>query len=295
MAAKPVSGRDALPERFPGGRRKPRLHGPAPGAGPLHRALRSRIAGLGDRIRPGDPEALLDLVAEIGEPGHFLPLLREIMSSGDLLRTIARRSYRHVNHFDKIVLAEAEVPEGFRLTAHLWTPPYSEAELSDELIHDHRFSFWSAILVGTLRSRNFSPDPEGDPYRNYQYTPENASAENFYAFKGSCRLKPSELVEETAGNTYFLPFTQTHKVLLPRRDLVCTLVLRSPRARDYSNVYNTSYPATDTSVSNLMFDEAELFGRLARLYAAIESRRAVEVPGRWPARPAPWQAATPDA
>lgn len=235
-----------------------------------HTALRHTIRQLGDRVGARDPDDLLGLIRALGTPATLLPILREIMSNEPLLGEIAARSYCHVSHFDKIVLVEAEIPNGFRLTLHLWSPPYSAAELADELIHDHRFSFWSAILVGDLRSRNFAPSDTGTPFRRYQYTPENQSAENFYAFQGSARLKASSVIHQTAGNAYFLPYDQTHKVILPRRDTACTLVLRSPRARGFSNVYNTTYPQTDTSVSNEMFSPDALFSRLARLYAAIE-------------------------
>lgn len=245
--------------------------------GATHKALCRTIRNLGDRILADDPEDLLDLIRKISAPPNLLPVLREIMSSRALMQQIASRSYCHVSHFDKIVLVEAEVPNGYRLTLHLWDPPYTKAELADELIHDHRFSFWSAILVGDLRSRNFYPSDKGVDFRRYQYTPENESTENFYAFQGSGRLKASPVIHEVAGNAYFLPYSQTHKVILPRRDMACTLVLRSPRERTFSNVYNTTYPQTDTAVSNVMFSADELFSRLARLYAEIERSRVPTV------------------
>lgn len=234
---------------------------------------KAKVRALGDTIQPGDAERHLSLIRDLAEPARVLQLLREIMASDDVLEQLAARSYRHVSHFDKIVIVEAEIPNGYRLTAHMWDPPYTEAELNDELIHDHRFSFWSAILTGALTSRVFTPDPEGTEFRRYQYTPENASAENFYAFHGACRLRASDLKVEEAGQAYYLSYDTTHKVILPLATLACTLVLRSPRARTFSNVYNTVYPTTDASVSNVMFTEAELFSRLARLYAAIEATR----------------------
>lgn len=241
--------------------------------GATHKRLCRQIRNLGDRVGAHDREDLLDLIRDISAPSNLLPILREIMSNAALTQQIAARSYCHVSHFDKIVLVDAEIPNGYRLTLHLWDPPYTEAELADELIHDHRFSFWSAILVGELQSRNFYPSDTGDDFRRYQYTPENQAAENFYAFQGCGRLRASPVIHETAGNAYFLPYDQTHKVILPRRDMVCTLVLRSPRERTYSNVYNTTYPQTDTSVSNVMFSADELFSRLARLYAEIVRTR----------------------
>src|SRR5215469_15426772 len=97
----------------------------------------------------------LSLIDRIGQPEYFISILEQILNEKDLRTDIAHRSYRHVNHFDKIVLIDSENEQGYRLTLHLWTPPYTEKELSDELIHDHRFSFWSTILTGDLLSENF--------------------------------------------------------------------------------------------------------------------------------------------
>lgn len=196
-------------------------------------------------------------------------LLSEILADDHLLATIAARSYRHVNHFDKIVLVEEQVPDGYRLTLHLWDPPYSIDERDDELIHDHRFSFWSAILTGTLRSREFDFGGTGPAFNHYRYSPDHNSEYNSYAYQGVVRLVPRDRLLEKTSEVYFLPYDTTHRVLLPDATMTCTLVLRSPRARGYSNVYNSSYPATDTSCSNRMFTRAELAARLVRLRARI--------------------------
>ena len=80
----------------------------------------------------------------------------------------------------------------------------------------------------------------------------------------------AQTVEER-GKSYFLSYETTHKVALPLSDMTCTLVLRGPRARGYSNVYNTTYPATDTTVSNVMFKGIEVLNRLTHLHGAIKA------------------------
>jgi hypothetical protein len=235
--------------------------------------LRRRILALGNTFSAADCAKNLSLIRSISSPEFVLRAIQEVMSRDRLLRQIASISYRHVSHFDKIVLVDAQIPNGYRLTAHLWTPPYAKYELDDELIHDHRFSFWSAILTGEMRAQVFKPNAGSAVFQHYQYTPENRAAENFYAFEGVTQLKACEVTAKPAGTAYYLSFDTIHKVILPRTELSCTLVLRSPRARNYSNVFNTTYPTTDTRVSNVMFTPSELFGRLARLYTAIEGTR----------------------
>jgi hypothetical protein len=237
--------------------------------------LQKTIHSLGDAFEETDILENMALLRDISRPASILPVLKEIMLDEAQLSRISSRSYRHVNHFDKIVLVEAGVPNGYRLTFHMWDPPYSERELQDELIHDHRFSFWSAVLTGTLTSQEFTECESGLEFRNYQYTPENNSLENFYAFCGKKRLRPSNRVAENAGGVYFLHYTSTHRVIIPRDSMTCTLVLRSPRARNFSNVYNTTYPTTDATVGNQMFSADEMFSRLSRLYSAIEKQQRI--------------------
>src|SRR5262245_42710304 len=81
----------------------------------------------------------LALVTRLASYQYFVPLLREIVSDARLLAEIASRSYRHVNYFDKIVLVDSANPGGYRLTLHLWVPPFTDRELKKESLHDHRF------------------------------------------------------------------------------------------------------------------------------------------------------------
>lgn len=214
----------------------------------------------------------LALIDQIGQPRAILSLLDHVMNNKEVRANIAKRSYRHVNHFDKIVLVDSEHESGYRLTLHLWLPPYTEKELNDELIHDHRFSFWSNVLTGNLVSENFTRAESGKAFRQYQYTPERRTLSNFYTFKGEFPLSQTTTNEKTAGQSYYLSYERIHRVLLPRTDMTCTLVLRGPRERNFSNVYNTSYPSTNTQIANTAFSEDALTTKLAALSKAVAKR-----------------------
>jgi len=247
------------------------LDRPKLASGYNYEALVNSIESLGDPS--ASKKSNLQFVRSLGDPDTILPLLREFMSDSNLLQMIAKRSYRHVNHFDKVVLVDSQKPNGYRLTLHIWNPPFSEKECQDELIHDHRFSFWSTILVGHLKTQEFFVDQDTDDFNSYQYTPENSNSENFYKFRGRYGLKKARRLEEKAGGVYYLSYDTTHRVELPEKALTCTLVLRSPRERNFSNVYNTNYPTTDASLSNRMFEPNEMFGHFSCLYTKIEENR----------------------
>ncbi len=220
----------------------------------------------------------LALIKELGRPERITALLKDYLSDASALATIADRSYRHVNHFDKIVLVDTD-NGGYRLTLHLWSPPYSEQEIHDELIHDHRFSFWSTILTGRLVSQDFNKEGSGKvhDFRQYRYSPEKlgtASVSNFYEFVGDTRLVAAGESVEHQGNAYHLQYYRIHRVVLPLEAMVCTLVLRGPRERAFSNVFNTAYPSTNTQNGNAMFSVPELTEKLERLKATIEATSA---------------------
>lgn len=220
----------------------------------------------------------LEFVTALAQPSDFVRRLREILADEAALALVAGRSYRHVNHFDKIVLVDSGDPGAYRLTLHLWDPPYTEAEICDELIHDHRFSFWSNILTGELVSENFEQATHGDAihFRQYRYVPEKrgiATERNFYECVGPAPLRRTQPSRERSGESYYLYYERIHRVVIPTEHMTCTVVLRGPRQRNHSNVYNTVYPDQDLRTENSMFSVPELAARLSKLASTIERTR----------------------
>jgi hypothetical protein len=213
----------------------------------------------------------LDLVSRLANHDYLIPLLREIISDPPLLAEIASRSYRHVNYFDKIVLVDSPRPDGYRLTLHLWVPPFTDKELTKESLHDHRFSFWSAIVVGTLSSEDFIESSSGQIMQHYQYVPEERAGDsrNFYKFIGDTRLLKAKTLQRSAGESYFQPFFGVHRVLLPN-SLSCTLVLRGPRKKTFTNTFRTDIPKLDGRVANVMFKSDTLEKKLRALLRSVE-------------------------
>ncbi|MDE2793158.1 MAG: hypothetical protein OXI81_22460 [Paracoccaceae bacterium] len=212
-------------------------------------------------------------VERIGSQENFCGLIEEIVGNDESLAVVSSRSYRHVNHFDKIVLFDDGNPDHARLTLHLWRPPYTVGEIQDELIHDHRFSFWSKVLCGALRSEVFERTVEDCPnarlYRAYSYCPENKDIANFYKHLGDVRLKICKYQMTDQDRTYYLSFDTIHRICLPEQHTVSTLVLRSPRLRSHSTVYNSVYPKTELRVQNSFFSPDNLSERLRFLRSHI--------------------------
>jgi len=186
-----------------------------------------------------------------------------VLEDPDRLAEVAARSYEHVNHFSKIVLVDNKDPKGYRLTVHVWTREQVHQAQNEELIHNHRFSFWSHIFCGEMISQNFDEAEEHSferkDLRRYVYRP--TSTGNIH----SCEFdKEAQLVRKTdtvvsRGDVYYMNFMTTHRVVFPKTDAcLCTFVLRGPRERTYCHTYNTFYPERGTESSVPMMKPHEL-------------------------------------
>lgn len=212
----------------------------------------------------------LILIKQLAAYNHLVPLIEEIVGDAKLLAEIASRSYRHVNYFDKIVLVDSPNPRDYRLTLHLWIPPFSTKELSKESLHDHRFSFWSAILAGTLRSEDFIEDPSGQLMQHYKYVSEERTTDsrNLYEFVGDTHLIKSGTLQRSPGDAYFQAYEGVHRVLLPDT-FSCTLVLRGPRRKSFTNTFRTDVPKVNNQATNIMYNTDAVKEKLKSLARSV--------------------------
>ncbi|WP_433269263.1 hypothetical protein ACQPZF_06460 [Actinosynnema sp. CS-041913] len=97
------------------------------------------IAGCVAEYRAGNDSALVGCVRRVARPEYLGPLLGRTAESD-----LPDRAYRHPNGFLKIVLiAEVE----FQLRLHVWRPE-PDSPVATENVHNHRWDFASAVLVG---------------------------------------------------------------------------------------------------------------------------------------------------
>lgn len=242
---------------------------------PELRKIRAALEGLTEVPDEQVVQRGHELLAEISEPTVMRSLLDRLRSDPRALRAVAGQSYRHINHFDKIVLIGSPDPAAYRLTMHSWSLPYEEDEVLEETIHDHRFSFWSNVLFGTQVSFNYAEDAAGSIYRKYRYTPENREVEfsEFYEFGGEVRLAPHSVDTRHEGDQYHMAaMKDIHQVLVSFDEPMATLVLRGPRVRSYANVYNTTYPVEGKAFANVMFTPEQLHAKLDVVCAQLAGR-----------------------
>ena len=128
------------------------------------------------------------------------------------LDILSSRSVERASHF-KWFLGE----NAYRYI--VWLHEYKNADLPDAVgsfaasVHNHRYSFVSRIIVGSLSVSNFS------------YYPDHK------------RLEFSSHIKFPAEATYFLSSEEIHRVDAAAPS-TCTLVIQGPPEREYSRVFD---------------------------------------------------------
>ena len=214
------------------------------------------LASIADCIRELGPNPLTGeqkaghLSRLLGRPEVIGEVLTRLLCDERVLDAVARRSFHHSNHFDKLVLLDSAA---HRLTIHLWRPPYTLAEVQDEQIHDHRCNFWSTVLFGSLRATEFARDPSGEPYAEVRYSPSwspSGVKHNGFRPVGTALLRGASRVNHESGSTYHLPWYTIHRISISEQP-AASLVLRRPHIAAESSVFRTGQPYTDADLPPL--------------------------------------------
>jgi len=200
------------------------------------------LNGLGSGSSEPSRQAAFELSASIGRPASVRSLLNSIQSSHRQLEDIARRSFRHTNHFDKIVFLENSGDASFRLALHLWRPPYTSEEVEDEQIHSHRNDFWSTVLFGELQSWEFVRSERGEQYHETLYRPSRTRAGaklNEYSPLGHARLRHTDIKQWKVGATYYLHHDKIHRIAISQF-ATATLLLKGPHVAGSTSLFSTA-------------------------------------------------------
>ncbi|CCH28495.1 hypothetical protein ABZ816_29355 [Actinosynnema sp. NPDC047251] len=192
--------------------------------------LSREIAGFVAAHRAGDDHALHDCVRRVAHP-RFLDRVLARASAGEL----PDHAYRHPNGFLKIVLLAGEE---FRLRLHVWRPAPGSAPTAEN-VHDHRWDFASAILVGGYRFQQYRPDERGEEFEGFRYHGHRGSSSYSLEPTGPARLRCGFDAELTAGSSYFLASDVLHRVLNPVDRTTVTVILQGPHKDEPVRVYAT--------------------------------------------------------
>jgi hypothetical protein len=150
----------------------------------------------------------------------MIELLEAILKDTSSLKQICQRSYQHGNGFLKVVLLD----RGYKLRLHIWFAGQS----CEENIHDHRWSFSSLILAGSLKSEIWKDHAEGQVFQEYEYHAETAERSAFKAEMGCQPLQLDHVQLNTVGDHYVMPKGKLHRIINPGHQLVATMMCSAP-------------------------------------------------------------------
>ncbi|AKC32633.1 hypothetical protein BMSBPS_p0030 (plasmid) [Candidatus Pantoea carbekii] len=195
---------------------------------------------------------------------RLLPkIIKEILIDENYLKEISSNSYRHVNHFSKISLINDFHQDHCRLTLHIWKPPFTENEVSQELIHDHRFSFSSHVLCGKQIHEIFTESSKKSitkiKLQKYKYLPSKTSNIHNCFFEKYVYLDKIDEKIVNCGHIYNMKNELIHRIVFPNNnEPIISFMVRGPRKRNFSHTYNTFYPRSNTISNVPMYSSAEL-------------------------------------
>jgi len=149
--------------------------------------------------------------------------LASVLADDELLELIAARSYAHVNGYDKIVLVDRR--PRYALHLHLWWPGAQTG--SPEHIHNHPWTFSTALLSGGYRTRFYRIAPSGHPLYRYTCTSTLGQPGHTLEPNGMVAARCVFDAHVTVGARYTIRRSVLHRISNLPRELTSTLMLHS--------------------------------------------------------------------
>ncbi len=168
-------------------------------------------------------------------PMQVFSLIKQIISSPALLDEVSARSYLHGNGFLKVVLLD----RGYKLRLHVWFP----GSACEENIHDHRWSFASTILAGSLVSeiwQDVAAGQGGTEFPEYLYHAAKPCLASFKEAVGISTLRRHSTRAQPVGSCYVLEEQTLHRIINPGTSLVATMMCTAPTGQGTTRLITTT-------------------------------------------------------
>ncbi|QKV92860.1 hypothetical protein HUT19_14765 [Streptomyces sp. NA02950] len=210
------------------------------------------------------------LVTELARPDVLRGLITELAGGEGDPAACARRSYRHVLGFEKLLLIDGGPRQTLRL--HVWHPTGGSADRED--IHNHRSPLASYVVRGRLRMELYERSVgTGITTTAYRETLSDNGTDWLLTPRGPARLSLTHTAQYAAGASYALPAHTLHRAWCDPGDSAITLFLETGSGRlVHTDVFSpsTHHPAT---VRKVAFTEEAYLTALASLTTSLETVR----------------------
>ena len=203
------------------------------------------------------------LPSRLGDSRHVaISVLSEVIASPkDSVARLADASYLHANGFEKLVCGTA-APESPKIRLHVWPSMANDAQT-----HDHGWSFYSHILLGSISSTEYEVGMEPGSHSIYRVPNLRAreAGVNLKCMQRNVSLRALSERNLTSGEGYGLTSNKLHRVVASRTSGAVTLVLQSYHTQAYSHVALPQGQAIFNAYPKKKFSTAAFIERLIAL------------------------------
>jgi hypothetical protein len=196
----------------------------------------------------------------------------EILEARSRLGWCLNQSFRHVNQFDKVVLG-ASPADGRKLVWHRWR---LASDGSAPELHNHRWSFVSYLLSGSIHAEDYQVHQIGTPaYRHYRYQSPGAAQHYVMTYQGRASLQLSAEHTYLGGEFYYQPYQTVHSARAGEAG-ASTLIMQGEVRSTTTDVFveQGTSPASDLERQVHRFTRPELGNLLEELVQQLPSNSA---------------------
>jgi hypothetical protein len=172
-------------------------------------------------------ESLSDVLTKLRHEVGLRQLLDTALSPGRL------DAYWHDNGFAKVVLATGK-KTGRKLVLHVW--PTAAVVDTEDNIHNHRWDFASAIIIGTLEMEIFTSDRADITLDHYSYSPVGGDGRYRFERQGRMSVGRGAYFQLSAGKDYHLNNSVLHRAWGGRLGATASVVVQSAPQRPVTTV-----------------------------------------------------------
>lgn len=178
----------------------------------------------------------------------LIALRASLMDDATALRAVAAGSYFHDNSFLKLLVMDS-ICGRFRFRLHWWKANNHVTERQN--IHNHRFHFYSFVLIGALTNTTWIESADGESFAHYEYHPRLNRDTYLLSKAGISFLNPVNITRQIAGDMYCSSAEILHTSDPDEGKEVVTLFVEDRVSiRPYADVFSNRYTEDKMIISS---------------------------------------------
>lgn len=223
-----------------------------------------RLAQLPETLTAEHLSRVATAVQTLASADSLTKLRVALGSAPHALHDAAAGSYFHDNAFLKLLLMDSTCNR-FRFRIHWWKANANTLRIRQN-IHNHRFHFYSFVLIGGLTNTLWRVSSEGAPYVHYTYHPRLNKDTYLLSKVGTTLLRVNHVSHQAAGNKYYLNAEALHTSEPAKgKDVITLFVEDRVSIRSYADVYSNRYTGREIIISSPAISAPEYIAGLSDL------------------------------